>query len=130
MSFNEFISTLLKAIITTAVPIITTYVVKFLQNKNACLKKQTKNDTLIKYLDIAFGIVEDAVISTNQTYVENLKKTDSFDSNAQMEAFKKTVNTATSLMSKECEEAITEVYGDLNKWLTIAIEQKVNSLKG
>ncbi len=76
-----------------------------------------------------YQTVVDCVIATNQTYVDSLKKSGSFDEAAQKEAFNRTMNAIMTILSDDAKEYITEATGDLNIYLTQLIEAEVNKRK-
>ncbi|MDS1030727.1 hypothetical protein RDV78_09705 [Bacillota bacterium LX-D] len=88
-----------------------------------------KNESTKKYINLAEGIVEKAVTSTTQTYVDTLKKNNQFDANAQIQAFDMAKEKAIGLLSQEIKGVLAEVYGDVDSWLDMQIEQQVRKLK-
>ena len=73
--------------------------------------------------------VDVAVVSTTQTYVEALKKSNQFTVENQKIAFQMSYDTAVSIMTQEAKDFIATAYGSLNGWLTAQIEAAVNSNK-
>ena len=82
-----------------------------------------------KYLDILDKTICEAVIATNQTYVEALKKAGKFDGAAQAEAFKKTYETVMKLLTEEAKTYLTTLVGDLEADIQNKIEAQVNLAK-
>lgn len=78
---------------------------------------------------MVYQTVVDCVIATNQTFVESLKKSGSFDEAAQKEAFNRTMNAVMTILSDDAKEYIAEVTGDLKTYLTQLIEAEVNKRK-
>ena len=114
------------------VPILTALtgiIIAFLNKQTQRLKIKFKNDQASHYIDIANNIVQQAVTSVTQTYVEALKKEGKFDEDAQKEAFEKSKTLVYALMKTECKQAVEEYYIDFDKWLTTKIEEKVNNAK-
>lgn len=126
---KEFILALLQAVIIAAVPIITTYLCKFLNAKKTETTEKVKNDTAKTLLAEAFDAVSKAVTSTNQTYVDALKKSGTFTVENQKEALQKSYDTALQIMRQEAKDFITTAYGSLNTWLTTQIEAQVKTQK-
>ena len=89
----------------------------------------TGNEIAQKYTNMIYQAVVDCVIATNQTYVDSLKKSGSFDEAAQKEAFNRTMNAIMTILSDDAKEYITEATGDLNTYLTQLIESEVNKRK-
>ena len=93
------------------------------------INEKIKNDEAAKVLSTAADIVTNAVRSVFQTYVEALKKTGSFDKEAQEIALKKAKDVAISQMSDDVKNYIITNYGSLESWLTVQIEATINRLK-
>ena len=111
------------------IAILTSYLISYIQVQKEQLKKKTDNELLNKYIDMAANTIADCVTTTNQTYVEALKKEGKFDEEAQKVAFQKTLNAVLALLTKEAKDYLTEAYGDLNLYLTNKIESTVNEKK-
>ena len=88
--------------------------------------KDTKGNALLKQ---ATTVVLNAVRATFQTYVESLKNSGSFDSEAQLKALNQAKDTALSQLTTEVKDYITSNFGDLNSWITTQIESSINLLK-
>lgn len=109
--------------------ILTKYLVDFLSAKRDELNSKTDNEIAQKYTDMIYQTVVDCVIATNQTYVDSLKKSGSFDEAAQKEAFNRTMSAVMTILSEDAKEYISEATGDVNTYLTQLIESEVNKHK-
>ena len=109
--------------------ILTKFLVDFLSAKRDELNSKTDNEIAQKYTNMVYQTVVDCVIATNQTFVESLKKSGSFDEAAQKEAFNRTMNAVMTILSDDAKEYIAEVTGDLNTYLTQLNEAEVNKRK-
>lgn len=109
--------------------ILTKFLVDFLSAKRDELNSKTDNEIAQKYTNMVYQTVVDCVIATNQTFVESLKKSGSFDEAAQKEAFNRTMNAVMTILSDDAKEYIAEITGDLNTYLTQLIEAEVNKRK-
>lgn len=109
--------------------ILTKFLVDFLSAKRDELNSKTDNEIAQKYTNMVYQTVVDCVIATNQTFVESLKKSGSFDEAAQKEAFNRTMNAVMTILSDDAKEYIAEVTGDLKTYLTQLIEAEVNKRK-
>ena len=105
------------------------YAVNFIRVKAAELKEKIKDDKEDKYIDRITEIVTLCVITTTQTYVDNLKKQNAFDKEAQLEAFNKTKTAVLNLLNEELKEFIIETFGDLNEYINTQIEATVSRTK-
>ena len=125
----EMIKDLLYILITAAVPVLTTYVCKFLYAKWTEGKVKIENEKIATTLDNVVNMVLDVVESVNQTFVDELKKKGEFTEETAKEAFNKSKETALRMLSNESAEIITTVYGDVNVYLDTLIEATVKQLK-
>ena len=75
-------------------------------------------------------IVQAAVMATQQTFVDNLKKDGKFNPEAQKEAFNKTFNEVKAQITPELENAVNEIVKDFDKWLETQIEATIKKIKG
>ena len=126
---NAFIIELLQAIATAAIPVCAAYLVQYLRRKSEQIIAQTDNMTIKAFLTEATDAVSTAVTYTSQTFVDALKKEGIFDKDKQQEALKKSLDKAISLLSESAKNALTDIYGDLEAYLTSKIEAEVRSQK-
>ena len=129
MNWSELISNIFQVCLLPRLGILTRYLVAFIAMKSEEMKQKTNNETAQKYLQMATDTITACVIATNQTYVESLKAQGKFDKEAQEVAFNRTLEAVLALMNDEVKEYITEVFGDLNTYLTTQIEAAVNGTK-
>ena len=125
----ELIKDLLYILITAAVPVLTTYVCKYLYAKWTEGKIKIENEKVATTLDNVVSMVLDVVQATNQKYVDELKKHGSFTDKAAAEAFRMSKETALTMLSTDAAEIITQVYGDVSVYLDTLIEATVKQLK-
>ena len=126
---NAFIIELLQAIATAAIPVCAAYLVQYLHRKSEHIIAQTDNMTIKAFLAEATDAVSTAVTYTSQTFVDALKKEGNFNKDKQQEALKKSLDKAISLLSESAKNALTDIYGDLEEYLTSKIEAEVRSQK-
>ena len=100
-----------------------------MDKENEEIKATTDNEIFKKYFDMLNKTITNCVIATNQTYVETLKKQGKFDAEAQKEAFNMTLNAVKALLTDEAKQYLSEIYGDLNTYITNQIEATVNQNK-
>lgn len=125
----EIVIQIIQVCVIPLLGILTKYLVDYLTAKRDEINSKTDNETAQKYTNMIYQTVVDCVIATNQTYVDSLKKSGSFDEAAQKEAFNRTMNAIMTILSDEAKEYITEATGDLNTYLTQLIEAEVNKHK-
>lgn len=93
------------------------------------LKAKTKNATIDKYIDRANDAVLTAVAETMQTFVTTMKQKGEWNEENAKKAFEMSMLRAREIMGKAALEALPEVVGDLEKWLTAKIEAATLELK-
>ena len=89
------------------------------------IEEKTKSDKLAQGVQRASDIVEQVVVAITQTYVDDLKKSGSFDEDAQKQALQMAREAASELISSEVQQLISENYNNFTDWLLSAIEAAV-----
>lgn len=120
---------ILQAIIMVVVPVATsalTYFVK--QYVTAFIDKKAKAETA-ENLKKGLDVIIESIDYVQQTYVNELKKTDTFSIESQKEAFGKAKDRAVELMNTDIVAAIEGSYGDLDKYIETVIESYINKKK-
>ena len=107
----------------------TVYLVFLIKAKINELKLKHNSDLAKKYFDMLDKTICDAVIATNQTYVEALKKEGKFDADAQKIAFEQTYNTVMKLLTADAKEYLETAVADLTVYINTRIEAEVNVSK-
>lgn len=125
----EIVIQIIQVCVIPLLGILTKFLVDFLSAKRDELNSKTDNEIAQKYTNMIYQTVVDCVIATNQTFVESLKKSGSFDEVAQKEAFNRTMSAVMAILSDDAKEYIAEATGDLNTYLTQLIEAEVNKRK-
>lgn len=126
---NEFLSTLLQAVIIAAVPICAGAAVKGVRAAVQYLASKSESEIAKKYLMDVADAISTAVTYTSQTYVDALKKSGSFSKENQEEALSRAVDKAKSLLTVEAIAFLEEAYGDVTEFLKTNIEAEVRSQK-
>lgn len=123
---NEILLNIISVVVTAVViPLISLLGTKLYQLINT----KISNEKGAKCLTEATDIVLNAVRSVFQTYVESLKKSGSFNKEAQVQALNLAKDIVLAQLSEETKNYITKNYGDLNEWLKTSIEAGINKLK-
>ena len=126
---NEFLSTLLQAVIIAAVPVCAGAIVNGIRALAKHLSTQTDSELARKYLADAADAITTAVSLVNQTYVDGLKKSGTFTKKNQEEALSRAIKEAVNLMTHETIVFLKEAYGDMNDYLVSKIEAEVRLQK-
>ena len=106
--------------------VLTVYITSLIQKKTKEITKEADNEIANKYINLLSETITQCVIATNQTYVESLKKSGSFDEKAQKEAFRRTYESVMNILTVEAKQYLANIYGDLDKYITSKIESEVN----
>lgn len=125
----EFLQNLLFAIITAAVPVATGFLCKWLASLSEANKTKVKNEKAQATIGLVTDMIIAAVETTTSTYVKQLKVDNLFDADAQKEAFNMTFETVKKQLTEESAKIITEIYGDVETYITNKIEQFVEESK-
>ena len=131
-AYLRLLSEIFEVCIIPLLGILTAYAVSYLKAKKEEIlakiktnKTQEEKELMSKYLDMVEKTVTDCVITTNQTYVDSLKQEGKFDADAQKIAFSKTLDAVLAILSEDAKVYLTQIFGDLNVYLTNLIESQV-----
>ena len=112
-----------------AILAMSTFVCKYVYERWNETKFGVKNQKVQAALEAVINAVYNAVVATNQTMVDALKKDGIFDAEAAKKAFSTAKCTVLNILSKEVIDTITEVVGDFNTYLDTLIESTVHEQK-
>lgn len=129
VNIQELLNTLIQLVLLPALPILTAYGVKLLKKWIDEKTQKIDNEKAQEYLKSIGETICQAVMSTTQTYVDNLKGQNAFDSVAQKKAFELTKTTVLNLLTTEAKDFLAKAYGDVDAWLDSKIEQTVQDTK-
>ena len=126
---NEFLTTLLQAILVAAVPVCAAFIGKGLKALAAYLGQKTESDEAKRFLEAVADAVSTAVTYTSQTYVDALKKSGEFTKENQEWALKVAIAKAKTLLTEDAIEYLEAAYGSLERYLEGRIEAEVRRQK-
>lgn len=129
MTGAEIIAIVFQIVIIPLLGILTKYLVALITTKIEEIKEVKDDITFNKYADFVKETVTNCVLATNQTYVDTLKEQGKFDAEAQKVAFQKTFEAVMNILSADAKKYLTNAIGDLDKYVTDAIEAQVTSVK-
>ena len=98
-------------------------IIAFLRAKISSINSNSSNELANRIRWEVESAVEDAVMAVNQTFVEELKKKNLFDKEAQEEAFDRALDGTLKALSQSTVEFINNTYGDITIWLRDKIEE-------
>jgi hypothetical protein len=111
---------------------LTAFLISYLKAKKeeilakiAIGKTESEKELADKYLDMVEKTVASCVMATNQTYVDSLKQSGQFNAEAQKVAFNKTLDAVLAILTDDAKVYLTQIFGDLNIYLTNLIESQV-----
>ena len=123
---NEIVTSIIGIVVTTVVlPLVTLGGTKLIQYLNSKIKDEYARRLLVSITTS----VERAVRVVFQTYVESLKKSGTFDKEAQKTALILARQEVTKELNIEAKEFIINNYGDLNSYINNQIEATIYFLK-
>lgn len=126
---NEFLTTLLQAVIIATVPVVAGCIGKGVKTLGQYLASKTENEQVKVYLKEAASAISTAVAHTSQTYVDALKKSGTFSKDNQEAALQKSLEEAKKLLTAEAAAFLRKAYGDLDAYLIANIEAEVRTQK-
>jgi hypothetical protein len=129
LNMLELLSQIFEVCIIPLLAVLTTYLVKYINAKSKEIVTTSDNALLDKYVNMLAFTISSCVLTTNQTYVDALKKEGKFDLEAQKKAFDMTLNAVLNILSEEAKVYLSEAFGDLNTYITNQIEASVNMNK-
>ena len=118
MDWPNLLTQIFEVCIIPLLAVLTTYIVKYIQVKNAEITAKSENELVDKYVNMLSYTISSCVVATNQTYVEALKKQGKFDAEAQKVAFNMTLNAVMEILSEDAKKYLSEAFGDLNSYIT------------
>lgn len=112
---------------------IVIYLLRFIQSKIDVNKSSTTTKTINRIIGILEDVTYQAVVFTNQTFVENIK----YDSENKIvwtdemkeEAFERTKEAIFNIVDQSIINFFNENIGDFDEWIKVKIEALVNSMK-
>ena len=125
MDWLELLNQIFQICIIPLLGVLTTFLVAYINKKKEALKTQVDNTLYHKYIDLLSQTITDCVIATNQTYVDSLKASGTFDTDAQKKAFEDTCNNVLAILSDDAKEYLSVALGDLQAYIANRVEAEV-----
>ena len=122
MQWQEIVYTVIALLVTSVVMYGITQLKNYIATK-------LKDGNLKNFLNIALSSIQTAVKSTYQTYVESIKGTKDWTTDAQQTALNAALETAKASLSSDVQEYIKTTYGDVDTWIKTQIEATLYDLK-
>ena len=125
IDINAVLAVVITAIIIPTLRILGKELVAWITAKKEQTISTTKNETLIKYIEDLYDAVNNAVLATNQTFVDDLKNTNDFTKEFWEKAFQKSKDAALASLSEDAKKIIAESVGDFDKYIDTLIQAAV-----
>lgn len=125
MNMKDLMPILIQVVLIPLLTALTGVAVKWINSKANEIKAKTNNMYLKSCIDMLNNAISSAVVSANQTYVNELKKEGAFTPEAQKEAFAKVYNSVINTLSEEAQTCLTSSLGDLETYINNKIEETV-----
>lgn len=126
---NDFLTTLLQAVLVAAVPVCAAFIGKGIKALAAYLGQKSESDVAKRLLDAVADAVSTAVTYTSQTYVDALKKSGEFTKENQEFALKVAIAKAKALLTEDAIKYLEGAYGSVERYLEGRIEAEVRNQK-
>ena len=118
----DLVITILEKLVPLVVVVLGILVYRWALNKGA-------TDDQLAYLNGAYDILKKAVLNTNQTWVDALKKSNGgLTAEEQVAAREKTIAIFNAMLTDEVETAIDFAYGSVDNWLNLNLEAAVGEV--
>ena len=127
---KDIIQVIIYVVITGCATILAKALLNYFGTKIDQYQQNIKIEKVNEYIDRGQKLVEDIVLSLTQTVVNKAKAEGKFDQEAAKEVKNEAMNMVKKMMNNEIRRTIVDVYGDLNKWIDVMIEQYVLVNKG
>lgn len=126
---NEIMNLVETLVLAPLVVAISSFLIALLRQQTAKIEGKIKDERAKRLLEIAEGVVTQAVTSVTQTYVDGLKADGEFTKEAQRAAFEQSKEKIYALLTNETMQAIQDNYGSMEEWIKTKIEETVNKNK-
>jgi len=135
MNWDKFLGDLVEALIPILIALLTAligYAITFLKKKTELIKDEQLRNIIQRALDEANEVADQAVLATQQKFVDNIKKARE-DGKLTKEEAKEAMDMAISYfkthITDESLKILEELYIDVDKWLEDFLEAKLGQLK-
>ena len=127
----EILEKILSAVLIATLPVLTGFFCDFLRKLAQEAKVRAKTEQIQGFIDEIDKSVETAVIYVNQTFVDELKKSNQFSEDPEYahEAFETAFSKTLEILSEDAKVFIEQTFGDLKGYLEVKIEESVHNEK-
>jgi uncharacterized membrane protein YraQ (UPF0718 family) len=126
---RETLMTALQVVLTFFVSFVAGYIVQFLKTKAEEARSAAEKNFAVRCMGEIADAVATAVQYVAQTYVDELKKSDTFSKDNQTEALNMAIDKALSLLTEDATNYLKEKFDDVAGILATKVEAQVRALK-
>ena len=126
---NEIMNLVETLVLAPLVVAISSFLIALIRQQTARIEAKIKDEKAKRLIEIAEGVVSQAVISVSQTYVDGLKAAGEFGEEAQKVAFEQAKDKIHLMLTDEAAKTVKENYGDIEEWIKTKIEEVVSKNK-
>jgi len=124
--YREFVLSLVTLVATG----IGTFLIQLLSAKIKAIINTTEDTKKQRFLTwVNDELIVKCINTTTQTFVEELKSSNSFDKASQEKALQKTVDAVITLLTDTNKQLLEEYVGDTNAWITMCVENFIQKSK-
>ncbi len=124
--YREFLLSLVTLVATG----IGTFLIQLLSAKIKAIINTTEDTKKQRFLTwVNDELIVKCINTTTQTFVEELKSSNSFDKASQEKAMQKTVDAVITLLTDTNKQLLEEYVGDTNAWITMCVENFIQKSK-
>lgn len=123
------VETALQCFIAIMIPVVTTILTKLINKALDYQIQKIQNEKLRQLLSEGNDLILNSVRYVQQTYVDDLKASDLFDSEAQNHALTAAKTRALDLMRNEVYVALDKQYSDVDSYIDTIIESAIAKKK-
>lgn len=126
MDWSSIGTQLILSIIAVVVPALSGFIGYYIKKY---VNSKVSDSELAKDLTTLTDLVDTCVKMVQQTYVDELKDENMFDKEKQEEALKKCMDAIKSQMTNELKDNLSKTYVDLEAYIKLLVEAKIQDLK-
>lgn len=127
--YLDMIKDVFEVLIVPVLGVIAGYLVTLINAQKEELLQKAKSEKTKLYIETLNNTIIDCIRATNQTYVQALKESGSFDAQAQEEALNRTYEAVMSVLSADAKEFLSTAIVDLSSYITNKIEAEIKAQK-
>lgn len=128
-TMNEILKEVILFVLTSMITIVSGCVTRLLTIKINEISCKVKDSRKAEFLGWVNNVIVQCVDTTTQTYIDTLRKNGKFDENAHKEAFDRTMNNISTILSEQDMATLGGYVGDASTWITTSIESYIKSSK-